>query len=132
MNNKSIEEKCMLFENVMEPEGSERNSYPYFSEYFDSECTEAGVYSADLLEERKEYIKGMTIEMIEKVIVVDSYEDDHEQCVDVEIKMKDGNEIVFAAMWIVPEFVADIYAAAKYNVAEAKQEVIGYLQSFLE
>ncbi len=103
--------------------------YPYFSDYVEED---SDVYSKDLLELRKEYIKGMTVDMIEQVIVVDSYQDDHEECLDIELIMKDGNEIVFAAMWIVSEFVADIYAAAKYNVTEAKQQIIDYLKSFLE
>lgn len=125
------EERDMLFGKTFDEDGN--IVIPYFSEYVDDEYEDEGtkVYDRSLLEQRIEYIRNLKPEMIDKVEVIGQYEDDHEQCLDVYMYINDGNVIPFAAMWIVSEFVAEIYAASKYNILEAKKEIVDYLQSFL-
>ena len=56
----------------------------------------------------------------------DWYRDDHEICQNLEV-----NGVKIAALWIVPEFFADLIYAAK-GIEEAKEEVAKYILSYTE
>ncbi len=112
--------------NGLPPDNSDQ--FAYFDSFFDEDEDNA-LYNPDLVEARINYVKTLTVDMIERVEVVDTFEDDHEICIELHIYFTDGNILSLVAMWIIQDFAADIYAAAKYNIPEAKQAIIGYIQS---
>lgn len=57
--------------------------------------------------------------------LLDTSEDDHEICADVQVKVKDKT-LQFDASWIIAEFLADIIYAQKGD-ASAKSEVADYI-----
>ena len=65
-------------------------------------------------------------EDIKSVVVSEIFEDDHEICVEVTV-----NGVTFAALWIVPEFLADIIYAGKGH-SEGKGQLAQYIQSFID
>ena len=54
------------------------------------------------------------------------WEDDHEACINMIV-----NGVKVSALWVVPEFLADIIYAGKGN-ADAKNEVAKYIKDVIE
>ena len=61
---------------------------------------------------------------ITSIRINDTFEDDHAICAELEV-----NGVKFSALWIIPEFYADIVYAGK-GVDSAKEEVIKYIKDY--
>jgi hypothetical protein len=112
-----------LFAKLVNVEGE---LYPSLYEYVDPDYTESDlvVYDARLTTQRIAFVKQLTPDQILKVEVVDSWIDDHERCLAVDITFDSGDVMSIAACWIYPEFVSCFYRPDE----DCKVEIIEYLQ----
>jgi len=67
-----------------------------------------------------------TGEDITSLVLGRTSEDDHELCIELTV-----NGVEFSALWIVPEFYADVIYAGKGH-PDAKNEVANYIKGFFE
>jgi hypothetical protein len=112
-----------LFAKLVNVEG---DLYPSLYEYVDPDYDESSlvVYDARLTQRRIEFVKQLTPDQIVKVDVVDTWEDDHEMCLAVDITFDNGDIMSIAACWLYPEFVSSFYRPDD----ACKSEIIEYLQ----
>ncbi len=103
---------------------SESDEYPHLDELEEFGDTEACSFTNKQVDQLKRIAFGE--EPITSVDIHDKYTDDHAICCNIIV-----NGIKFAALWIIPEFYADIIYAGRGH-EEAKESVKCYISDHID